>query len=64
MRNQSLFCKKMLSDFSSLKCQLKRRKIDTPSLQLFSKFQQTKEWVNKVNVLSFELENFFKFVLA
>ena len=24
-------------------------------------FQPTKEWVNKVNLLSFELENFFKF---
>ena len=23
-------------------------------------FQPTKEWVNKVNLLSFELENFFK----
>ena len=27
-------------------------------------FQATKEWVNKVNLSSFELENFFKFVLA
>ena len=27
-------------------------------------FQPTKEWVNKVNLSSFELENFFKFVLA
>ena len=27
-------------------------------------FQTTKEWVNKVNLSSFELENFFKFVLA
>ena len=27
-------------------------------------FQRTKEWVNKVNLSSFELENFFKFVLA
>ena len=24
-------------------------------------FQPTKEWVNKVNLSSFELENFFKF---
>ena len=27
-------------------------------------FQPTKEWVNKVNLSSFELENFFEFVLA
>ena len=27
-------------------------------------FQPTKEWVNKVNLSSFELENFFKFVLS
>ena len=27
-------------------------------------FQPTKEWVNKVNLSSFELENFFKFVQA
>ena len=27
-------------------------------------FQPTKEWVNKVNLSSFELENFFKFVFA
>ena len=27
-------------------------------------FQPTKEWLNKVNLSSFELENFFKFVLA
>ena len=27
-------------------------------------FQPMKEWVNKVNLSSFELENFFKFVLA
>ena len=27
-------------------------------------FQPTKELVNKVNLSSFELENFFKFVLA
>ena len=27
-------------------------------------FQPTKEWLIKVNLSSFELENFFKFVLA
>ena len=27
-------------------------------------FQPTKEWINKVNLSCFELENFFKFVLA
>ena len=27
-------------------------------------FQPTKEWLNKVDLSSFELENFFKFMLA
>ena len=27
-------------------------------------FQPTKEWVNKVNLSSFELKNFFKFLFA
>ena len=27
-------------------------------------FQPTKEWVNKVNLSSFELKNFFKFMFA
>ena len=52
------------TDFSSLKCQLKQIKIDTPSLQRFSKFQPMNEWVNKVRLSSFLLENVFKFVLA
>ena len=66
-RNQFLFCKKNTfenTDFYRLKCHLKRRKIDTHSLEQFSKFQPTKEWLNKVNLSSFELENFFKYVLA
>ena len=33
-------------------------------MQRFSKFQPTEELVNKVNLLSFELVNLFKFVLA
>ena len=33
-------------------------------MQRCSKFQPTKEWVNKVNLSSFELQNFFKFVLS
>ena len=36
------------------------KKIDTPSLQQFATFQPMKGWVNKVNLLSFELENFFQ----
>ena len=34
-------------DFSRLYCQLKRKKIDTASFKKFSKFQPTREWVNK-----------------
>ena len=61
----SCFAKRLQNtDFSSSKCQLKRRKIDSPSLWRFSMFQPTKEWVNKVNLSSFELETFSKFVLA
>ena len=40
------------TDFSRLKCQLKWKKVDTACLR-FSKFQPTKEWVNKVNLSSF-----------
>ena len=40
------------------------KKIDTPSLWRFLKFQPTEEWVNKVNLSNFELENLFKFALA
>ena len=36
------------------------KKIDTPSLQQFATFQPMKGWVNKVNLSSFELENFFQ----
>ena len=63
----SCFEIKMLSKntgFSRLKCQLKRNQIDTACFQRFSKFQPTREWVNKVNVSSFQLKNFFEFVLA
>ena len=66
-RNQYLFCKKdafQNTGFSRLECQLKRKKIDSPSLERFSKFQPTNEWVNRVNLSSFEREKFFKFVLA
>ena len=61
------FKTKMLSknkDFSRLKCQLKRNEIDTACSQRFPKFQPTREWVNKVNVSSYQLKNFFKFMLA
>ena len=49
------------TDFSPLKCQLKQKK-DWHTF--FVTTFQLKEWVNKVNLWSFELENFFKFVLA
>ena len=51
-------------DFSRLKCQLKRKKIDAAGLLRFSKFQPRREWVNKVNLSSFQLKSFFKFVLV
>ena len=38
--------------FSRLKCQLKRKKIDTVCFWRFSKFQLTRKWVNKVNLLT------------
>ena len=63
----SCFEIKMLSKntgFSRLKCQLKGNQIYTACFQRFSKFQPTREWVNKVNVSSFLLKNCFKFVLA
>ena len=55
------------SDFSRIKCQLKRKKnCHTFFVTIFScnEFQPRKKWVNKANLSSFELENFFKFVLA
>ena len=55
-RNQFLFCKKMLFKIQIF---FRGKKIDTPSL-----FQPTEEWVNKVNLSNFELENLFKFALA
>ena len=63
----SLFCKKEVfqrTDFSRLKCQLKRKKLTKHVLERFCKFQPTREWVNKVNLWSFQLENVFRFVLA
>ena len=67
VRNQFLFCNKdafQKHGFSHLKCQLKRKKIDTACFWRFSKFQPTRKWVNKVNVSSFQLKNFVKSVLA
>ena len=64
-RNQFLFCKKMLSKlriFLTYDVSLSENKIDIACLSRFSKFQPTKEWVNKVNLSSFELKNFFKLV--
>ena len=60
-RNQYLFCKNddfQNPDFSRLKCQLKwKKKIYAAYLLRFSKFQPTREWVNKVNLSSFQLKN-------
>ena len=47
-----------------LKCQLKRKNIDTSSLKRFSKFQPKRECVNIVNLSSFQLKIIFKFVIA
>ena len=62
MCNQS-FCKKdafQSTGFTRLKCQLKRKKIDTACFQRFFKFQPTRKWVNKVNLLSFSTQNLFQ----
>ena len=63
----SCFEIKMLSKntgFSRLKCQLKRKEIDTACFRRFSTFQPTREGANKVNLSTFRLKNIFKFVLA
>ena len=63
-RNQFLFCRKMLSKiryFSRLK---RQRKQKLTQLACKDVPRPTKEWVNKVNLSSFELQNFFKFVLS
>ena len=49
-------------NFSLLKYQLKRKK--KKMTQLVCKDFPTKKWVNKVNLLSFKLKNFFKFLLV
>ena len=57
------FAKKMLSKirfFSRLKCQLKRKKIDTACFYRFSKFQPTRKWVNKVKLSRFSTQNLFQ----
>ena len=67
MRNQFLFCKKMLCKiriFLAQNAGLSKEKLTHLLCNDFSCFKPTKEWVNKVNLSSFELENFFKFVLA
>ena len=59
-RFQYLFCKTMTSKiriFFRLKCQLKWKKKNAAYLLRFSKFQPTREWVNKVNLSSFQLKN-------
>ena len=64
-RSQFLFWKKdafQNTDFSCLKCQLQGKKNHAAGLQIFSKFQLRREWVSKVNLSSFQLKNFFKFV--
>ena len=46
------------TDFSRLKGQLHRKQTD------MAWFQPTREWINIVNLSSFQLENFFKFMLV
>ena len=66
--NQFLFLKKdpfQNMDFLRLKCQLLKVKIiDTAYLERFSNFQRTRQWVNKVNLWSCQLKNYFKLVLV
>ena len=42
------------TDFSRLICRLKQKKVDTACLKRFSNFQRRKEWLNKVNLSSFD----------
>ena len=68
MHNQFLFCKKEALqnvDFSRLKCQLNRKKIDTAcQVKIFQVSADEGMGINRVNLLSFQLKNFFKFMLA
>ena len=68
MHNQFLFCKKEAlqnMDFSRLKCQLNWKKIDTASyVKIFQVSADEGMGINRVNFLSFQLKNFFKFMLA
>ena len=60
----SCFAKKAAfqnTDFSRLKCQLKRKSWHITFGKIF---QPTREWVNKVNLSSFQPKNFFKFLLS
>ena len=68
MHNQFLFFKKEALqnvDFSRLKCQLNRKKIDTACyVKIFQVSANEGMGINRVNLLSFQLKNFFKFMLA
>ena len=64
-RIQFLFCKNdafQNTDFSHLKYQLKRKKKknDAAYLGRFSKFQSTRQWVNKVKLSSVKLNKLFQ----
>ena len=66
VRESVLFCKKdafQKTEFSPLKCQLKRKKIDTACFSSFSKFHPTRKWVNKVNLSSIQLKKRFQIVV-
>ena len=60
IRSDFCTCLFQNTDFSLLKCQVKQKKIDTEC----HKFKPTKASANKVNLSSFELKNFYKFVLV
>ena len=68
MHNQFLFCKKEALqnvDFSCLKCRLNRKKIDTACyVKIFRVSADEGMGINRVNLLSFQLKNFFEFMLA
>ena len=50
------------TEFSHLKCQLKRKQNwHDLFVKIFQVSADEAEWVNKVNLSSFELKNFFKF---
>ena len=64
LRTMFLFCEKdayQNMDFSCLKCQLEQKKNNAARFLRFFECRPTRNWLNKVNLSSFQLKTFFKF---